>query len=155
MPRILSTNLIEQINSVNNADPLLWMMRIYNGLFTEINIVNNNADITSNGVLFTAYGFAVTLENDDDQPAKLKFSLDNVDRSLIDEVRLTEGIIKVDLKLVLASTPDVVEIEYTSLNLRSVQYNKSSISGILSINEIYLNKFPAHNMNPLNYPGLF
>ena len=76
-------------------------------------------------------------------------------RALIEAVRKLQAPLMVDLNLILASLPDFPEIQYDDLRLRNVSYNSQSINGTLAVNEILLNRFPAHIINPIDYPAAF
>lgn len=155
MPRELSANAISTIHAVNGSDPFLWLMRLYHPNFSDIYLVNNNVDVVSTGITYGAYAFQIVLHNDDGQPPKVKLILDNVDRSLIDEIRQYATPIRIDLKLILASNPDQTEISYNNLVLRQVNYNADQITGDIHINEVYLQAFPSDKVDPNQYPSVF
>ena len=155
MARNLSTQAIEALNRVNSGDVFIWLLKLYNPSFADVYVCNNNESVISNGITYNPYAFNLVLENDDENPPKIRLTVDNVDRSLVDDVRQTQTPINVDLLLVLQSQPDTVEIEYNQLTLRNVTYNKSVISGQLAISEVYLNVFPAHTVNPTDYAGVY
>ena len=155
MPRNLSQTARDAANAVESGEVFLWLVRFYNPDIQDIRVVNNNEPVTSNGEMFNAYAFNIVMANQDAQQPKLKITLDNVDQSLIDEIRSLDTPMRADLQLVLFSQPDVVEIEYRNLVLRTVSYNAQSISGTLAVNEIFSARFPAHQVDSSQYSGVF
>ena len=95
------------------------------------------------------------MPNLDMQQPKLKLQIGNVDQALVDEVRQVSSPLRADLKLVLYSQPDIVELEFNKLYLRDITYNSQSISGTLAINEIFNARFPAHSVDSDQYAGIF
>lgn len=61
----------------------------------------------------------------------------------------------VTLELVLKSTPDVVEVSFTGLKMRSISYNASSITGELGVEDNSLEPFPQHTITPAYFPAAF
>jgi hypothetical protein len=156
MARALSPTALAAINAPECEEVFLWLMKIRNDEIVDINVVNNTEDITSNGEVYTAFGFGIILSEDDgERLPEVRLTIDNVDRMLIDEIRGVSTPLIVDLSLVLASNPDNVEMEFPKMTLRRVSYNETLITGTLVVAEILASRFPADKMSPLDYPGLY
>ncbi|MCA0278443.1 MAG: DUF1833 domain-containing protein [Proteobacteria bacterium] len=84
-----------------------------------------------------------------------KFMVENVSRKIVELIRglASPGIAKIEL--VLASSPDSVEIEYPEFKIVGAQYNANIITLEMSIDALTDEPFPAGNFDPSGFPGLF
>jgi len=124
--------------------------------YPTIRLVNNNADVTSRGNLFTALAMKITLPTDDGESVpKIRISLDNVPLELVDEFRTTTSPANVLIEVILHSFPDVVEISITDLALTAIQYDQRKISGTLTLNDFFNQRIPGELYSPQYYPGMF
>jgi len=155
--RNFSATALNAMNALDGAgDTFLWLARISHPQMTTIDIVNNNVDVLSNSVNYTAYAFGIIVNDDNgDRIPELKLTVDNVDRMLVDEIRTLPSAMTVDLQLVLASDPDVVEMEFPSMTLRRVNYNATTITGTLVVSEMLSIRFPKGKITAENYAGIF
>ncbi len=112
--------------------------------------------VTSNEQRYLFAPFAFTLPQDDKTGVvTAKLSIQNIDRSIVPFVRSIRNKIKISCKVVLSSTPDVVELSYDDFELKNVEYNAFTISGNLSYAYLDDEPFPVGRFNPSNFPGLF
>ncbi len=121
-------------------------------------VVNNNENITSNGNLFTAYAFDIVLPDDSlESDPQIQLTIDNVDRLLVDFLRNATAPPVFKIQIILARTPDTIEIELNELVLRNVAWNVSKITGTLRLDDIWNTKFPSvgETYDPQQFPGLF
>ena len=158
MPRNYSANLKETINSTGAAEsPLILLEIAHADLATPIRVVNDNQDLVSNGNIFIALAFRVTLPDDLEQGLpRAVIAVDNVGRDLTAWIEASGGGQGATVRLmqVLRSAPDVIELDIT-LDLTNVKMNMLEVSGQLGYDDI-LNR-PAV---PLTYrpdvaPGIF
>ena len=90
----------------------------------------------------------------DDAPAAATLVLENLDTDMVDLVRSFTDLASVSLAVVLASSPDTVEAEYTGLQIVSADITGGEIALALSRDEIELEPFPAGRMSKHRFPGL-
>lgn len=120
-----------------------------------IRVVNNNENITSNGELYVAYPFEIELPGEDsEQPPLARLRIDNVDRLLVATVREIATPPQVTIRVVLASSPDTIELQFEGLNMRNVIYDAATISGELVFEQIMVEPVST-TMTPSKFPGMF
>lgn len=155
--RSLSTVALQSINSLTGeGEVFLWLLKLSHPTITDIFVVNDKVNQTSNGQVYTAYDFAIVIAEDTgDKSPEMQIRIGNVDRSLIDEIRQVPTPIKVDASLILASNPDNLEITFPEMTLRSVSYDQFVITGTLVVDEVLNLRFPADVVNAREYQGLY
>jgi hypothetical protein len=157
MPRTLSQPAIAALMAeVTNEAFLLLVSFTHVPTAETYRCVLNTEDIVSNGHVFTATYFEFTLpEISDRAPQGCNVSVDNVDRRLVSLLRTITEPLQVTVQLVLASSPNIVEMELTDLVLREVRWDVSKINGTL-VSEDPLNQaFPGNKYEPRTFPGIF
>ena len=123
-----------------------------------LRVVNDLQGLTSNGNVYAAFPFQVTLPADGlDGSPRVRLVLDNIDRTIVQAIRsIPPGeppTVQVDL--VLASQPDVVEISFPNLTLRNVDYDQFVVEGDLALDEDDREPIPYQTFTPATSPGLF
>ncbi|KQO76419.1 DUF1833 family protein [Methylobacterium sp. Leaf88] len=100
---------------------------------------------------------AVLPDDEKDSPPKTTLTLENVDSDMAKAIRsITPGTYAtVDMTVVLAGTPDIIEARYT--NLRSVRgsYDAAQVSLDISAEPLTAEPWPAGRMTVSRFPGLF
>jgi len=110
----------------------------------------------SRGNQFLFLPFSAVLPDDKDEaPPQAKVVIDNIDREIIPLLRSTSTPSSVTLELVLASSPDVVEMSYAALDLVAADYDSQSITISLAMDAFVTEPYPADTMNPSSFPGIF
>lgn len=116
----------------------------------------NTEDIVSQGEVYTACYFDIALPDvGNNAPQGSQLTLDNVDMRLVGLLRRITQPLKATLRVVLATTPDVIEMEFEDLTLREVNWDASKISGTLSSEDPLNQAFPSHMYDPRSFQGLF
>lgn len=156
MPRSLSATAVASLNAQETGEVWLVLLTIsHPDLPTPIRVVNNNEDITSRGNIYQAFPFEIVLPGEDpDSPPRAAIRIDNVDRSVIALIRSISSAPTVTIEVILASQPNIVEIAYSSLALRNVRYDPSTIEGELFFEPLFNEPITA-TMTPSRFPGLF
>lgn len=154
--RDTSLTFRQAINSQETAEVFLLLIHITSDEDgTSIYAVNDMKDIVSNGITYTAYPFDVILPDDsDDNMPQAKLSISNIDRFLISSLRLYNKPLNVTFSVILASSPDVVEVSYPNFKLFDIEYNADTISGTLSIKSFLSEPFPGGSFTPSRFPYL-
>jgi hypothetical protein len=125
-------------------------------LAAPLRFARNMQAVISRGNTFTAYAFDVDLPTQDSEsPAKSTLRIDNVDRVIVEQLRLISGPPGVMVEAVLASTPDIVEAGPFQFTLRNATYDILTVEGELAFLEVLGRKFPKGSFTPATHPGIF
>lgn len=156
MSNQVSAQLLAQLFGQVSNDPFLMLVTLSHSSFSTIRLVNNTVDITSRGQTYSAFPMEITLASDDGESAReVRITFDNVSLELIDELRSVTTSIDVKVEMALASTPNVIELSIEELKLRSITYNKNSVSAVLYMDSFLNTEMDAEKYLPSIYPGLF
>lgn len=157
MPRQLSQNALAGLYASTTDEVYLVLATIrHEPTASLLRVVNNTTDIVSRGMHFVAYPFTLTLPSESGtEIGTAIFEIDNVEQLLIDTLRAATSAPRVDIEVVLAANPDLVEIASTDMALRQVNWDASSIKGQLQNDDILSQRFPAHTYSPDQFQGLF
>lgn len=90
-----------------------------------------------------------------DAPASASIVLENLDSDLVATVRSVTSPPTVNMAVVLAETPDVVEAEYLQLEIVSADIDAGEIVLAISRDEIEAEPFPSGRMTRERFPGLY
>lgn len=90
----------------------------------------------------------------DDTPASATIALENLDSRMVGLLRSFTDPAEFRIAVVLASSPDLVEAEYSGLQLVSAEMSAGEILIEISRDEIELEPFPAGRMSQMRFPGL-
>lgn len=122
----------------------------------DIRVCSGGRDITSGGNLYVYYPFDITLPDDvAESVSKAKITIGNVSRDLTDAIRRMTSSPVINVKLVLASNPDVIEIAFEGFKLVTVDYNALTITGDISIEDFLTEPVQGDSFVPSQFPSLF
>lgn len=157
MSRPLSTAALQAAMAQNTNEAFILLVTFVHAPTLETyRCCLNTEDITSNGNVFTATYFEITLPEDGDRaPAGCQITVDNVDRRLVGLLRKITEPLQVTVQVVLASQPNVIEMEFTDLVLREAQWDEYKISGMLASEDPLNQVFPGHLYDQKSFPGIF
>lgn len=154
--RTLTNSLLGELYAQNSTDPLLMLVTLSHSSFSDIYLANNTEDITSNGNVHLAFPMEIILPADDGVATrKAQIQFDNVSLELIDEIRTVTDPIQVNIKIVLASNPDNIEIEYDEFKIQNVSYDARTIRADLYLDDFLNTEVSSERYTPTLYPGLF
>lgn len=110
----------------------------------------------SRGQEYLPFPFDLTVPSDSaDRPPEGNISISNIDRRM---TAFLESVISpplVDIEIVLASTPDTVEIAWYGLEMQGPKYNLQNISATLQFLRMNNEGFPKGIFSPSHFPMLF
>ena len=156
--RTLSAAMNAAIFSESSSEVILQLVAISHPLISTIYLCDDLAAHTSNGIVYEPENFTVQLPDDgaDGIPNGL-LTIQSVDRSYIESLSLalTAEAATVTYSLVLASTPDTVEVGPEVYKIRSLVFDDYNLSAGLSIDLPGDEPFPGIVFDPKNNPGLF
>lgn len=103
--------------------------------------------------LFVLMGTAVPGDQED-APQAGTLILQNVDHRMIDVLRSTTELATVDMAVVLASDPDLVEWSWEGLKLMSFEGDAARITLSITRDPLQAEPWPAGRMTKERFPGL-
>lgn len=156
MSRPLSANAVSAILAENTGEVFLVIVTItHASLATPLRFVNNNEDITSSGNVFTAFPFEVNLpQEQESQEYRAQLRIDNIDRQVSDAIRALPTTPSVNLEVVLASSPDTVELSF-DFSVESVEISDTTVTAELVDADLTREPYPGDVFNPVDFPALF
>jgi len=157
MPRTVSLAAMQGAMAQQTSEIYLVLLQVEHvDLPGPLRFVNDQADITSGGDLYTSFPFEVTLP--DDREAKeptAELRIDNVSRELIDEVRLLVSPPTITLSVILQSSPNTLEWGPLEFETRGVSYDAQTITFNLGYSTFIREPFPYIAFDSVNFPGMF
>ncbi|MEG9884425.1 MAG: DUF1833 family protein [Hyphomicrobiales bacterium] len=110
----------------------------------------------SRGERYNFLPMQITLpEEGDDSGHAIKIKLDNVSRELTPLVQSTLTPARVDLEVVLADAPDLVELSFPDFALISADVDAGSATLTLSVDAMMNEQFPCDTFTPSSFGGLW
>lgn len=157
MSRALSVTGYESLFEEETDEAWLILLTIDHEDFEEpIRVVANTENVVSNGNLFVAYPFELTLPTSSGETlATTKVRVSNVDRTIVQTIRSTESAPSALIQICLASDPDVIEADFEGLQMAKTEYDALTVEGEFSYQNSFASGFPAHRYTPRNCPALF
>ncbi|KKM70120.1 hypothetical protein LCGC14_1443930 [marine sediment metagenome] len=157
MSRSPSSTFIQAINAQDTNEVFLILIEITHvdtGLI--LRVTSDAVDTVSNGNTYVHFPFKLTLPDDTtDEMPSAQLVIDNVDRTLLNALRSISTPPVVNIKIVLASDPDTVEVDLSGFDLSNVSYDQQSITGRLQFKTYIMEPFPGERFNPNEFPALF
>lgn len=132
--------------------PLVLLKIDHDDLASPIYVVNNGANITSNGTEYTAFPFEIKMPDAD---MRAELSICNVDRQIVLAIRTISSPAEVTISVILASDPDTVEVGPYVFGLTDVSFDAFTVRGRLSFDEFYDEPYPGDRFTPGQFSGLF
>lgn len=122
-----------------------------------VRVSSDAVDTAAGGETYQHFPFRLTWPDDtDDAPPRAALSIDAVDRSIIQHVRQISGSpIQVTMRVVLASSPDVIEAGPCTFDMRDVEYTAFEVTGQLEYSDVANEAYPLPRFDPTNTPGAF
>lgn len=123
---------------------------------TQVLPIANVRGTVSNGEEYVYLPFTIQLPQQDGEGiSRAKVQIDNIDRRMVEAVRTADSSLSVDVSIVLASQPDIIEVSIPDFKIEHVTYDALTISGDLSLEYYDLEPFPHLRFTPSNFPGMF
>jgi len=159
MARTFPSTVVQAMTAQTTSAVVLTLLDVTHPDWTNVYLVNNTANVTSNGQLYSAFPFSIVLPPDSEelQPT-MSIRVVNVTRLLVDEFRAIAGgsaRATCTVKLIEASDPDTVLATWSNFTLANLQYNARSMSFDLYLENFLSEPFPSLSFTPSNFPGLF
>lgn len=81
--------------------------------------------------------------------------IDNVSREISTVINEMNSAPSFDIKVVLASAPDIIELELPDFKLRNAEWNAVGVTGDITVEYFDQEPFPSGRFNPSGFTGLF
>lgn len=130
----------------------------HDSLSSPIRIVNNNANLTFGGNVYTAFPFRFDFPDETEEGmANARLTVCNVDRTMVEIIRNLPG--RPTVTAVAAfyfdeGSPVFEQVAAWEFVLANVTYDKSIVSGELIYEDRLGINVPAHHMTPFLFPGI-
>lgn len=145
--------LLEVANEITPSQPIRVALDSEN---LDSKLTVDGTDTHDPAVTFAGGFFNIELpEEAGENISTVRVTIDNVDRQIVEAIRLASNPPEVRMWVVLKSTPDVVEAGPYFLSLESATYDALKVSGELAFEEVTNRRFPQHEFTPQLVPGLF
>ncbi|MFA5381859.1 MAG: DUF1833 family protein [Candidatus Micrarchaeia archaeon] len=160
MSRDVSLAFIAAVNAQETAEAFIVLVTIREAsLPNPIYLNTSGANVVSRGHIFLACPLQVTLgEDSDERLPQPKLVMDNIDRLVVAAIREAGAAGTapvVDLELVKASDPDLVEVACTDFEMREITYNALTIEADLTLEGLFQEPACGYSFCPSYFPGLF
>lgn len=157
MSNTISNELLAQLFAQESSDPFLLLVTISHPDWpSEYYFVNNGEQIISRGITFLPFPMSIILPADDGETARgVGIEFDNVSLELVNILRSVTSPLEVKIEMILASIPNVVQMELTELQIQNLTYNSKKISATLIIDSFLNTELSSERYTPSSYPGLF
>lgn len=125
-------------------------------LTVPIRVANFDQNITSNGNLFIALPFDVVFANSQDgSPPTASIKIDNVSRTISEQIKGLTDQPKIRIEVVRFADPDTIQHNTPLMRLTTVPITRTTVTGDLSLDNLTQEPLPARTMTPALFPGLF
>lgn len=153
----VSINAMRAMFAQETGEVFLVCLTITHPDITTQRLVNNSQPIARTAGTYTPCPMQLTLPPQrDDQLPQVNIIIDNIDREVLRQIRTVSGVPQVAMEVILASSPDTVEVGPLDFTLLSTTYDVLAITGVLGYEQDILNqRVPAADYTPTNSPGLF
>ncbi len=120
-------------------------------------IVDDLQPLVRADATYQPFPFQVALPADDDSTIPhVQATIDNIDRSITSLIRTVAGLPTVEFSIVLASSPNTVEVGPFNFSMLSAAYDALTVTCSLGYEEDFLNQqVPSDLYTPTNSPALF
>lgn len=167
----LSSNAIATLLAQESTTPIITLLTISGtGISTPVRLCDQFTGrfndettasevvygVTSNGNRYYYLPFSLSLPTEEFSAApRCTLTLQDVTRILVPTIRTISNPPNVQIDIILASSPDTVEITFGGFTMSNIRYNANTITADLMVEYLEIEPFPAHSFTPSYFPGLF
>lgn len=156
--RELSQTALQAVMAQNTAEVFIPILRIeHPDLSAPILLAYNTETVHRADGDYLPYPFQINIpESSDNEAPTVNLTVDNTDLTVNDKIRSLVGMPTVTFSVVLASSPDTVEVGPYEMSLQNAQADAQTISGALGFEQgIFSQAVPSQTFIPSGSPGLF
>lgn len=157
MSRSVSSNAMASMFASQTDQVYLYRVKIdHTDLGSPIRLVNNTVSITSESVVWSPANFRVTPPVEEDGTIKsASITLGNIDRVIVETIRSISSAPTVELSIIRAAEPDVIEAGPWEFSLRGVSYDVEKVSGELVPDNPLQRYASVKHYRNTTFPGLY
>lgn len=157
MSRSISAAARAALYSQQTGEVFLELIEIgHVDLAEPLRFVYNTEAVIHGGDTYYPAAFRYEQAGDvEGQARSARLTIDNVDRQIVETIRTISSPPEVVAKVVLASSPDTIEVGPYSYILREVSYNAHTVSGELYDGDQGQIAVPGLTYTPYDFPGLY
>lgn len=157
MRSTLSSRMTQAMHAQDTGEVVLVLVTLsQEGWDEEVCLVPNTEPIMHLGKEFSPLAFDVSLPDEEEEGVPvLNWVADNTDRRLVQALRGVSGFVQAELVWILAGEPDVIQVGPLNVEMRAVEYDARTISGVMGVEPVLEMQFGHLVMNPKNTPALF
>ena len=158
--RTLTSTSVREIFRQQTGEAWLVLLTIdHASLTTPIRVGSDAVDTVSRGNTYIAFPFRLVLPNEaPDELPRARIQIDNVDRQIVEALRLSAGTAQgpsVLMEIVRADDPDTVEGSWPDFRLDNATFDALLVSGDLKMDILEREPYPADSYTPATAPGVF
>lgn len=166
MSRDTSVTFRQAVYGQQTDEVLLVLLKIDHEDFSGLGLdplrftndgVDTISDVDGGSETYVAYPFKIVLpSNVESGITHGSIVIDNINRDIVSAIRqIGSEPCEVSIWVVLASSPDTVEAEFTGFRFAKISYNDFDVSGEITIESFLNEPFPGDTFLPGTFPGLF
>jgi hypothetical protein len=157
MARSVSAAFKRAVFAQETDEVFVFLLTIEHAELEEpMRVCSNSVQVVSRGEAYLPLPFGAMFPGEhDDELARVRLTIDNVDRRIVEAVRTITSAPTVTLEAVLASAPDNVEAGPYDFRLRDVRYDQLVVEGELSFEDLLNEAYPEGIFAPSDFPGIF
>ncbi|KKK88166.1 hypothetical protein LCGC14_2745900 [marine sediment metagenome] len=157
MGRTVTSAMLQEMFAQQTDQVFILLVTIdHDDLSQPIRICSDSQNIDSNGDTYVALPFQFGLPDESDSGStRARLKIDNVDRSIVAAVRQLQTTPIVQMQIIRADAPDVVEVDFPQLRFSSIGYSALIVEGELSVEDFMQEPYPTPAFVPSLFPGLF
>lgn len=156
--RQLSQAALQAVLAQDTAEVFIPILKItHPDLASPILLAFNTETVHRSDGDYLPYPFQINIpEQSDSEAPTVNLTVDNTDLTVNDAIRSLVGLPTVTFSIVLASSPDTVEVGPFELSLQNATATSQTITGTLGFEMgIFSQQVPAQTYVPPTSPGLF
>jgi len=165
----LSSAALKAFFSQESSDyPILLLTFTHESLSDPILISTDSTQRISENATRIVYGTKSRSKNfiyyplelslplqDESEAPKATLKLDNVGRDLVPTIRSLQSPPYITIEVVMSCSPDVVEITFPDFEILKFEYDATTVSCDLVLDQFAAESFPAGTFNSDDFGGMF
>lgn len=157
MARALTLAARQSLAAQETGEVWLILLTIEaDGLTEPIRVVNDRQDLFSRGARYAGFPFELDLPADTaDTVARVTLRIDNVDRRIVQALRVATGLPRATIEVIRRAEPDVVEAGPFTMTIAEARADALTVEATCVFEDVLDAAFPGGQYTPADYPGLF
>ena len=152
------SDLLVLLTIFDPNNPSQVVARLADGFTERISETDEDVvyGVKSNGQDFIFLPMEISLPTEEEaQAPRCSITLHDVTHLITPLIRTIGSAPTIKMELVLAKSPDIVEIVFDGFYINSFTYSSDSVTANLSMVDLEREPFPMHSFTPRYFPGMF